>query len=201
MGKLLEARLEPWLTEDLARYIDAVGKPYQAVLELAREEGEQGKAGWEPSWGKLLNPATCPAKYLPYLGQFVGVTAQTTATEASLREEIKTDPGFNRGTLAAVEYAVRSNLTGSKGFTIRERTAVNGTEDAYRFQILIYNAGDMPSQAAVEQAVMEAKPGGVFFNIVVGGLTYAVLEAAHPKYSESEAAHKKYSDMESEPTK
>ena len=166
-GQRLEERLEPWLDPagDLARLCDAIGAMLAPILTIAEEEGSDGEPGYMPAYGHLLDPVTCPGGDLGYLSNFVGLTLPNEATEPEKRALIKEEPGLARGTAAAVEAAIRRNLTGAKNFTIAERTAANGSEDAYHF-LIILSAAEMPSQAALEQAVQEVKPAGVFFTIV-----------------------------------
>lgn len=109
-GARLEARLEPWMTEDLARLCDGFGQMFQKVLEVAEEEGSDGEAGYVPAWGKLLDPTRCPYKDLGYLGNYVGVEIPKIATEIEARQLIKEEAGLARGTLASLEAAIRRVL-------------------------------------------------------------------------------------------
>ncbi len=163
-GKRREERLEPWLDPagDLARLCDAVGQMYQAILEVAEESGEDGSAGYVPPWGKLLDPVNCPAKDLPYLGQFVGVEVPKGATGAEAREAVKHEAGLERGTLASIEAAIE-RIIGAAPYTIQERTEANGSEGAYHFNVLV---GTGKSSTALKEAIEAVKPGGVFFSIL-----------------------------------
>jgi hypothetical protein len=201
VGKRLVAQLEPWMTPDLALYCDALGIMFQSVAELVEEVGTDGEPEFMPPYGKLFDPDLCPYDKLGYLAQYVGVTIPITASEPEARALIKEEQGFTRGTLASIEVAVRKSLTGAKAFQIVERRNAANKADAYWFLILVYEAGELPSQAVLETNVNAVKPGGVFYTIIVGSLTYAILEAAHGLHSESEAAHTTYSDAEANPTK
>src|ERR1700680_1746365 len=110
-GKRLFARLEPWASDDLARYCDAIGAPWQAILELAEEEGEDGHAGYEPAWGRLFDPNACPYKALPYLAQYVGVEIPVGAGEAEARALVKAESGLNRGTRSSLESAIVRSIS------------------------------------------------------------------------------------------
>ena len=201
-GQRLVEKLEPWMTEDLARYCQAVGqKMLDPMLEVAEDSGTQGSASWVPPYGRILNPELVPTKYIPWLSQFVGTPIPSKATPTEARAILKEESGLHRGTLASVEAAVSRSLTGSKAFRVVERTAANGSTEAYHFVILIFSAGELPSQSVLEENVNNVKPAGIFYSIAIGSLTYAVLEAAHTKYSELESAHTLYADMESNPSK
>lgn len=165
-GKRAVERLEPWLTPDLARYVDSVGEVFQRILELAEEEGNQGEAGWKPGWEKLLNPATCPSYALNYLAQFVGVELPITATEAEARALIKEETGLERGTLAVIEAACRRIHGKTTFFTIEERTNAAGEERAYCFNVLIKKGTSATIKAELKVAIEKIKPGGVLFNII-----------------------------------
>jgi hypothetical protein len=110
-GARLVGKLAPWLTDDLSRYADAVGVMFDPVLELAEEEGTDGEPGYVPSWGKLLNPELCPAKFLPYLGQFVGATIPVGASESEARQIVKAESALERGTRASIESAIERSIS------------------------------------------------------------------------------------------
>lgn len=186
-GARLETRLEPWMTEDLARKCDAVGVIWQAMLEVAEETGEDGTAGYISAYGKLLDPATCPAKDLPYLGQFVGVEVPKGATEGEARELVKREAGLERGTLASIELAIKSVLGAGEKFTVKERTLASGAESAYWFLVYVKPG---KSSAALKEAIEAVVPGGVFFTIVES--TNAWINGTGKKWSEI-AAGKKWS--------
>jgi hypothetical protein len=173
---------------------------FDRVLELVEEEGTDGEPGYVPPWGKLLDPDLCPAAFLPYLGQFVGVEVPKIMPEAEARALIKEEPMSRRGRTTTIEAAVNRSLTGEKLFQIVERRNAAGTEDPDHFLILIYNESELPSQKVLEANVNRVKPWGIFYTVIVGDLTYSVLEAAHETYAELEAAHTIYADMEAHPT-
>ncbi len=383
--RLIEG-LQPWMTADLERTSRSVGAMgLDALLELGEEQGSEGEAGWIPAWGKLLDADLCPAKYLPYLAQYVGVELPKVASEAEMRTLIKEQPARLRGTRGSIETAIRRSLAGSsqlynlisyypsfegsiahwvpqngtvaesteqakfgthsmkahslettglnpisnttnrpavvagntytftayfraktagrtckvglnwrnasnesiseqKGtgvadvttewvrasftgeapagatqvilklvvesaaageehyidalqltqtsgpveyadgsttgyawlgttnesvtgkygasseFEIIERRNAANAEDAYHFQIIVYNESELPSKALLEANVTAVKPAGVFWTLITGSLTYAVLEAAHATYALLEAAHTTYEDMEARPS-
>ncbi len=202
-GDRLIEHLEPWTetSEDLERVCVAIGAMgFDALLELVEEEGSEGEPGWVPAWGRLLNVELCPGKYLPFLAQWVGVEVPKGASEEEARSLIREQPARLRGTLGSIETAIRRSLTGEKAFKVVERRNAANEEDAYHFLIIIYSEAELPSQVVLEANVNAVKPAGVFYTIIVGDLTYAVLEAAHTTYAELEAAHTTYADMEAHPT-
>lgn len=183
-GKRWITKLEPWRTDDLGRFVDAVGQMFEAVLELTEEEGEIGKPGWVPSWGKLFNPELCPAPYLGYLAQYVGVELPKEATEAEKRALIKAESGLERGTLKAVEAAVER--VAGKPFSVVERTAASGAEDAYHFLVFVGTGKATPELTA---AINSVKPGGVFYTVTEVKNAW-INVAAGKKWSEATAAEK-----------
>ncbi len=162
-AQLIE-RLEPWLTPDLERFAKAVGVMFDATLEVAEEEGEDGRAGYVPAYGKLLNPNTCPFKDLGYLGNFIGVEIPKVATEAEARALVKAEAGLKRGTTRSVEEAIKAIL-GAEPFTIQERTSASGTEAAYHFNVLV---GTGLATSALKEAIEAAKPAGLQFSVLEG---------------------------------
>src|ERR1039458_9949405 len=132
----LEANMAPWASADLDRYLRSVASMFQPVATIAQEEGSDGSAGYIPPYGNLFNPATCPKSALPYLAMFVGVSLPVGGSEAEWRELVKAESGLLRGTLQSLEAACKRVL-GVSPFTIEERTAANGTEDAYHLNVLV----------------------------------------------------------------
>lgn len=200
-GRKAQAALEPWYTEDMGRLLNALGALFDPVLEIAQETGTDGETGYLPGYGKIFDPDECPAQWLPFLGLFVGVKVPVGAPEAEARALVKAESGKERGSVKAIESAVSRSMTGSKAFQIVERHNSKGEEDAYHFLILIYSESELPSETVLKENVNSVKPAGVFYTVIVGSLTYAVLEDAHSTYAELEAAHTTYAGMEAEPTK
>ncbi|HEY2181314.1 MAG TPA: phage tail protein [Solirubrobacteraceae bacterium] len=161
-GQRLEERLEPWMSPDLARYVDAIGVMYQPILELAEEEGSDGEPGWVPAWGRIMDPTLCPPKALRWLAQFVGTELPITASTEESRKLIKEHQGFQRGTLPAIEAAIRRVL-GAAPFTVKERTNAAGEEKAYWFVVIV---GTGKSSTALKEAIEAVKPGGVQFTVI-----------------------------------
>jgi hypothetical protein len=159
----LEARLEPWLTPDLSRYIRALGAMFQPILDLAEETGQDGEAGYEPAWGKILDVNLCPPQALGYLAQFVGVSLPTTVTTEEARALIRAEGGFERGTRQSIEAAIERVLGPSVTFTIEERTNLGGEEKAYWF-IVIVSPGH--ASKALNEAIESVKPAGLLFAVV-----------------------------------
>jgi hypothetical protein len=114
----LIANMAPWNTgpvvagmTDLERFLAAIALMFEPVVSLAEEEGTDGQAGYVPSWGKLLDPTLCPAKLLPYLGQFVGVTIPVGASDAEARALVKAESGLARGTPASIKSAIERSIS------------------------------------------------------------------------------------------
>lgn len=163
----LVERMEPWNTgpviagsTDLERWLKALAAMFEPVEELAKEEGFDGEAGYVPAWGKLFDPELCPAKFLPYLGQYVGVQIPGGASEAEARQLVKDHAGFSRGTLASVEAAVRR--VAGEPFSVVERTGPLGEPNAY-YVLVFVGAGKKTN--ALYEAINAVKPSGVFFTV------------------------------------
>lgn len=168
--------------EAVCKAVGAMG--FDTILELAGEEGSEGEAGWVPAWGKLFDVNLCPAKYLPYLAQYVGVEIPAGASEAEARKLVKDEPATRRGSQEAIETQIYKFSTLEKtsqslverGLLIERRNA-EGVEDAYQFGIAV-EASLIPSMVALETGVASVKPGGVLVWYQTGA-----------KYTWSEAIH------------
>jgi hypothetical protein len=166
---MLIERMAPWNTgpvragsTDLERWLRAIAAIAEPIDELTREVGSDGEAGYTPAWGKIMAVEQCPAKALPWLATFVGVTIPTGATEAEARELIKNHAGFSRGTSEALKKAIEHAI-GTSTFRIQERTGPLGEENAYWFVVLV---GAGKSSQALYNAINEVKPAGTWYTIV-----------------------------------
>lgn len=163
MGVRLEERLEPWMTEDLARLCDAWGTMFQPILEVAEESGEDGTAGYVPAWGKLFDPNVVPNKDIAYLMQYVGVERPKEATEAEARMLLKGEAGLERGTLSSIKMAIERIIGKTEPYTIQERTNKAGSEEAYAFNVILKTGKGTP---ALRTAIEEVVPAGIFFSLI-----------------------------------
>ena len=155
-------KLSPAMTPDFEDWCIAVGAPFEAVNSITEEHGEEGGvAPWEPPYSRVMNPVTCPGPFLPWLGQFVGVEVPKVSTEAEARELVKGEKGLARGTRGALENELRRVL-GSHTFTIQERTAALGTEEAFHFNILV---GNGLVTTALYEAVNNVKSAGLWYSL------------------------------------
>lgn len=184
-GERLSARLEPWLTGDLERMARAVAAPFEPILALCEEQGLDGEAAYVPPWGAVFNAATCPPAALGYLAQYVGVSLPTTASEVEQRELIKQHPGFERGTLVALEEQIykHTKLARIEGSSLVERGIIierrssTGAENAYEVLIAV-PAAEIVSEAELNQGIGEVIPAGIFSSLSTGE-KYTFAEALH----------------------
>jgi hypothetical protein len=160
----VQASLAPWgaTGSDWQNSNYALGQMFEAVYQLVYPQGTPDQpAGFAASWSTLLNVDTCPTQFLPFLGMFVGVYVPPGTPDATARALIASEQGVQRGTLAAIEAAALRNLTGaSPALIIRERTAANGTPDAYHM-IVGFLPSQCPSEANLIAAVEAVKPAGI----------------------------------------
>ena len=164
-GQRLVEKLEPWMTEDLARYCQAVGaRMIDPALELAEEQGTPGAPGYVPPYGAAFNPAIAPARAVTWLGQFAGVAVPSKVSTGEARSLIKEEAGLRRGTLSSIRAAVERNLSGAKSVIVNERTESNGAEYAYWFTVVV-NASEVVSKTALVEAVEAVKPAGVWWTL------------------------------------
>ncbi len=165
IGQRLAEKLEPWMDPegDLARLCDAIGEMAEPLAEIIEDQGFDGQAGFVPSYGILMNPTTCPAEYLPWLGMFVGVPIPEGMPEAEARELIKLELGIHRGTQASIEQAILRTL-GPTPFILLSRTNETLEANAYWFIVIIPKGHGEPGP--VEEAIRATKPAGLRFKVV-----------------------------------
>jgi hypothetical protein len=133
----------------------------------------------KPTWSRLVDPDTCPAKFLPWLGQFVGVVPAPRLTEAEQRNRVKNAAGFRRGSVAALKGAPAPYLTGTKTVFFIERHG-----SPYKLTVSTL-ASETTDVAKVRAALNEQKPAGIVltYATVTGG-DYQSLKSAHLDYAD-----------------
>lgn len=110
------ADLDASLGWPLANYCAGIGTMLQVVDDYARDQIVNGKTA--PGWSQLLDPNRCPVEALPYLGMMVGVVVNTALSEADQRAQIKSEQGWQRGTLNAIIAAAASQVLGGPTQTV-----------------------------------------------------------------------------------
>lgn len=111
MGANLINALQPWMTDQLAWWIDAMGSMFDPVYSLVYDVGVDGTTGFVPGYGTLLDPRTCPVSDLPYLAQFVGVQIPPGTDAPTARALVIAESGQARGTVPAVKAAIARSIT------------------------------------------------------------------------------------------
>jgi hypothetical protein len=149
-------RLEPWLSPDLAIHASAIGQMFEQIYGLVTDVGVDGDPGYMPGWGILFDVDTCPAQWLPYLGQFVGVPNLIGVDPVTARAQIKAQVSMHRGTPQSIINAASATLTGTQTAILTER--FNG--DPYAIQMITYGS-ETPDQAMTLAAMLTMKPAGI----------------------------------------
>lgn len=187
------ALLEPVTAQDealnwpLLRYVIALAAMLDDVDTIVRDTLVL------VGWSTALDANNAPAYALPWLGQFAGVTVDTSQVVATQRNQILLHSGFKRGTLAAMIAAGQDTMTGSKTLTVTERAG-----DAWTVAFTGTSA-EIPSVAATLAAIKTVKPAGVIVTLNgVGGAspntTYTQV-AGHGTYTTVKAFYSNYLDM------
>lgn len=160
--------LVPFVTEQdealgspLYNYIDSFGQLIQFVDDLIRDDCEG------PGWSIVLDVDRCPTVALPWLGQWVGVRVPPGLDDRTMRNMIRAEQGFHRGTRERIITAVKAFLLPPADVFINERDT-----DPYHFGVIIRA------------------------NQLIGG-TYADLSTAYPLYSNLTAAFSTYAQYTS----
>jgi hypothetical protein len=111
VGQRLSEQLAPILTPDLARLFDAIGAIAEPLMSVLEETGLDGEAGFVPAYGRIFNATTCPAEYLPFLGNFLGIPIPVGTPEAEARALIRAESGLERGTEASIKAAIERSIS------------------------------------------------------------------------------------------
>jgi len=143
--------------------------PYQDIYDLLRErEGQKG-------WAILFDPDECPARWLPYLAQYVGVEPTPEMGEEQLRLEIKQPSAWRRGQPAAIKLVAQRTLTGSKRVIIRPRTPAPGN---HYIRTLL---AETPDPERTRRILRENVPAWELLDYeAIAGVALVDLESAWP---------------------
>lgn len=172
------AGLVPWNTADenvwdLLKYVQSITLGLDEINQIVRDTDER------PGWSIIMDVDNAPAKYLPWLAQFVGVVVDYGLSEADQRQQIKDTQGFRRGTPASMRAAAQLYLTGSKSVIIDERDT-----SPYHLRVRTFDS-ETPDPARVEAALLSEKPAGLVMEyLVTNGLTYDEIAATGKTYNE-----------------
>lgn len=117
-----------------------------------------------PGWARAMDPAVCPAAWLPWLAWVYGVTLVPNSSEQQQRDTITNLPPHQRGTRASLIAAAQQHLTGNKLVDFIERDG-----DAWQLAV-VTRTSETPSTALVLAALLEQKPAGII-------LTYTATDS------------------------
>lgn len=157
----VQSDFQAWLSTDAANLLAAYAAMFEQVFSIVNESGSlDDLTTWVPAWSTLMNVETCPTWALPFLSMFNGTAVQPGTSDAVARATIQNEPAMQRGTVAAIEQAVLKNLTGDQSFWLVERTANNGSPDAYH-AIITYLTSECPSPSLLQASVEAIKPAGI----------------------------------------
>lgn len=189
----------PWAPpgSDLAAYNAALTGMFEDIYGIVEPQGSPDDAGYAAGWSMLLDPAACPAQYLPYLAQFVGQSIPPGTDSTSARAIVSGEANFQTGTLAGVTAAAKLWLTGDQSVTVLERTAADGeTADAYHFVVIVH-ASEVMDATALTGAVDGVRPVGVQWTLIQeSSWIISGMESAYASVSALEAASPSISNLE-----
>ena len=194
----LYRRLGPWFQMDvmspsqgwpLLAFCKAFFGGMQDIEDIIRDTDDG------PGWSSIMDPDRAPVEWLPWLGQFVGVSWPANTSEQTQRDLIKGTPGFKRGTPAALVDAVRAELTGTKTVYLIER---QGSAWALGVTTL---TSETPSAARVAAAIRSQKPAGIVVTqTAITGGDYATLAATHTDYTDIFTTYTTYAQIPTNPS-
>lgn len=168
----------------LLTWLSGPGTILQVIDDLVRDTDAA------PGWSVLLDVDRCPSYGLAWLAQFVGVRLDPAAADTAKRAEIRTQPGFARGTVTALLAVAQSYLQGTRTVLINERdtspyhltvtvyaaeleglhyndlTAAYSTYNALTAAFATYNAY-AASTAELIAALQAAKPAGLQMTVTI----------------------------------
>lgn len=159
----------PWLAHDPEGALQALLQAYAAIgeqaFDIVQDVGSPDvPATFQAGWSTLLDPDNCPASFIPYGAQYVGVQIPPSTDATDARAIWKNEAGFTRGTPAAIIAAAKRYLTGSQSAILVERTG--SPLPSYAF-VLVVRPEQLVSQAQLQAAVDAVRPAGISWQLVI----------------------------------
>ena len=151
----------------------------------------------------LVQPDRAPAKWLPWLGQFIGagIPPGGSGNVDADRAAIKDPPRRRRGTVDAILEEVSVGLQPGAVIFYSERD-VGGS--AYHGQITVRQSDLRPGESlsTIRTRVLRAKPSLVLIDVyVTTGGDYAALRTTHATYAQVTSVFKDYDEVRRNPVK
>jgi hypothetical protein len=171
-------RLEPWWTNDLQTYTQAIAGMWDAIEPYASDPDNEIE-----TWQALWDVDVAPLSGLPWLAQTVGEHVPVGYTADQARAWITTSPRWVRGTPQGIVNAVKRLLTGGQVVQFRERSHMDGTYDDDTISVVTY-ASETPNQAAVIQALRRNVPADIVVEYqVISQATWALVQAGQANWA------------------
>jgi hypothetical protein len=138
----------------LDTYLRSLADPLFQEVEDWASDGDDGS----PGYSILVDPDRVPTEGIPWLGQFVGVTITSGLSDADQRVQLIGLGNWKRGTVAALEAAVKPLLTGSQTIVVKERDT-----SPYHFEVYTLASETVDINKA-RAALLTQKPAGLVMN-------------------------------------
>jgi hypothetical protein len=154
----------------LAGLVDAKAAMWDDLEHVARED-DNGR----PGWAVAADPATCRRSFLPWAAQLYGMSVPVEDVAPGVpetvvnahRQRVIDRPAAAYGTTASIVAAALSVMTGPRVHPVERRDPATSPDDAPWNLTLVVHPGDVPDEAALQQAVDRAKPAWVIVHIVL----------------------------------
>jgi hypothetical protein len=180
----LVAAHEPWITDDLATYLRAIGGMF-AEVELYAFDTDEFEG-----WTILLDVDRVPVQGLPYLAQYVGERLPRGLTEEAQRQWVRDAPNQRRGTLSSIVDAAQRFLTGARIVTVIEREG-----GADKITVVTYT-DQTPSSARVLAELNKVIPADISLTYVVNpGQIWSQVVATDADWTNSMAESATWADL------
>lgn len=175
----------------LAVYSAALASMFDELASIFTDDD-----GDTPGGAKLFDVDTVPARYLPWVAQFVGVTVPGDLPEDAQRLRVKETDGFKRGSPDAIRGAARQYLTGTKTVFLTERHG-----SAYRLTVATL-ASETPNATVVRKAVEAQTPAGIVVthSVITGG-DLATLRDTHSDFADVKTTFTDLAEVRDNPAK
>jgi hypothetical protein len=176
----------------LSGVVDQLGEVQEVIKRIdfetadAREDDSQASSD-------LANPVTADAKWLPWIGQLVGLRDDPAMTDQARRDQVTAAAGgFRSGTKGAIAAAVTASLTGSRVVSVYDHSITDPYDGGGEWDVLIVTRGtETPvssAQLIANVIAAGAKPAGVVLHHRGFEASWATIEGARPTWADWQSA-------------
>ena len=169
------------------RYMHAIGRMFREAEDIISDQ-----ADGTPGFGTSLDIDRAPDSVLPWLAVISG---NPNKGGVNLRDHIRRQRSFNRGTVESLVHEIQDHLTGTKTVYVFERQG-----GAYRMGIAVLGS-ESPGATILDEVIKANKAAGIIVTLFeIAGGDFDTLTATHSDFADVTATFTDFDDITLDPS-